>query len=239
MPSRSPQVGDAEPRLRRVARCADLPISVRAPDHQIRRQGTARRQCGGRTAVGATVTMRHSPRRQRLLRTSSARSADQRPDGAPSAAGLGRTQSRHGTRRRSSVAARPRRTAPLRRTGPLAAGRTADIRPRAIDSRCHVEAEATVFTNIAPGSADVVRPWVEALRNVGFRGFRETQGRRRQRCRRRHARSHRAAPRGGVGGRCWWRRPTVRRSGYRWRRSPRRRQPRFRCSDFANMRVGR
>src|SRR3954469_11930936 len=26
--------------------------------------------------------------------------------------------------------------------------------------------EATVFTNIAPGSADVVRPWVEALRNV-------------------------------------------------------------------------
>src|SRR4249919_2924235 len=29
------------------------------------------------------------------------------------------------------------------------------------------EPEATVFTNIAPGSADVVRPWVEALRNVG------------------------------------------------------------------------
>jgi putative heme uptake system protein len=31
--------------------------------------------------------------------------------------------------------------------------------------------EATVFTNIAPGSADVVRPWVEALRNVGFAVF--------------------------------------------------------------------
>jgi uncharacterized protein len=29
-----------------------------------------------------------------------------------------------------------------------------------------VEPEATVFTNIAPGSADVVRPWVDALRNV-------------------------------------------------------------------------
>jgi putative heme uptake system protein len=28
-----------------------------------------------------------------------------------------------------------------------------------------------VFTNIAPGSADVVRPWVEALRNVGFAVF--------------------------------------------------------------------
>ena len=34
-----------------------------------------------------------------------------------------------------------------------------------------VEPEATVFTNIAPGSADNVRPWVEALRNVGFAVF--------------------------------------------------------------------
>lgn len=34
-----------------------------------------------------------------------------------------------------------------------------------------VEPEATVFTNIAPGSADTVRPWVEALRNVGFAVF--------------------------------------------------------------------
>jgi uncharacterized protein len=34
-----------------------------------------------------------------------------------------------------------------------------------------VEPEATVFTNIAAGSADVVRPWVEALRNVGFAVF--------------------------------------------------------------------
>ena len=33
------------------------------------------------------------------------------------------------------------------------------------------EPEATVFTNIAPGSAEVVRPWVEALRNVGFAVF--------------------------------------------------------------------
>lgn len=31
--------------------------------------------------------------------------------------------------------------------------------------------EATVFTNIAPGSADLVRPWVDALRNVGFAVF--------------------------------------------------------------------
>nr|WP_238158877.1 NYN domain-containing protein [Mycobacterium sp. MFM001] len=33
------------------------------------------------------------------------------------------------------------------------------------------EPEATVFTNIAPGSAEVVRPWVDALRNVGFAVF--------------------------------------------------------------------
>ncbi len=34
-----------------------------------------------------------------------------------------------------------------------------------------VEPEATVFTNIASGNADVVRPWVDALRNVGFAVF--------------------------------------------------------------------
>ena len=34
-----------------------------------------------------------------------------------------------------------------------------------------VEPEATVFTNVTPGSADAVRPWVEALRNVGFAVF--------------------------------------------------------------------
>jgi uncharacterized protein len=32
-------------------------------------------------------------------------------------------------------------------------------------------AEATVFSNVAPGSTEVVRPWVEALRNVGFAVF--------------------------------------------------------------------
>ncbi len=49
----------------------------------------------------------------------------------------------------------------LTRTAELAAGH-----PDAA-----VEPEATVFTNIAPGSAEVVRPWVEALRNVGFAVF--------------------------------------------------------------------
>lgn len=34
-----------------------------------------------------------------------------------------------------------------------------------------VEPEATVFTNVIPGSAESIRPWVEALRNVGFSVF--------------------------------------------------------------------
>ncbi|MFT3898641.1 MAG: NYN domain-containing protein [Gordonia sp. (in: high G+C Gram-positive bacteria)] len=34
-----------------------------------------------------------------------------------------------------------------------------------------IEPEATVFTNVSPGSADVVRPWVDALRNVGYAVF--------------------------------------------------------------------
>jgi len=34
-----------------------------------------------------------------------------------------------------------------------------------------LEPEATVFANIASGNADVVLPWVEALRNVGFAVF--------------------------------------------------------------------
>jgi putative heme uptake system protein len=53
----------------------------------------------------------------------------------------------------------------LARAAELAALRTPEER------QISLEPEATVFTNIAPGSADVVRPWVEALRNVGFAVF--------------------------------------------------------------------
>jgi uncharacterized protein len=49
----------------------------------------------------------------------------------------------------------------LARTAEIAAARPGES----------IEPEATVFTNIAPGSADVVRPWVDALRNVGFAVF--------------------------------------------------------------------
>ena len=53
-------------------------------------------------------------------------------------------------------------------------GRTAELSGRTQadgGAVATLEPEATVFTNIAPGSADVVRPWVEALRNVGFAVF--------------------------------------------------------------------
>ncbi len=48
-------------------------------------------------------------------------------------------------------------------------GRTAEV--SADHDGVAVEPEATVFTNIAAGSADVVRPWVDALRNAGFAVF--------------------------------------------------------------------
>ena len=47
--------------------------------------------------------------------------------------------------------------------------RTAEVAANQED--VSAEPEATVFTNIAPGSAEVVRPWVDALRNVGFAVF--------------------------------------------------------------------
>ena len=54
----------------------------------------------------------------------------------------------------------------LGRTAEMAAGACA-----AGNWEVSVEPEAAVFTNIAPGTAEVVRPWVEALRNVGFAVF--------------------------------------------------------------------
>src|SRR5690606_6369381 len=34
-----------------------------------------------------------------------------------------------------------------------------------------VEPEATVFTNVVPGGGETVKPWVDALRNVGYAVF--------------------------------------------------------------------
>ena len=89
------------------------------------------------------------------------------------AAGVGRAEPRHGPGLDPRRAAHRRAPAPVRRAGPLAARPHRRTVGAADDGGSDVtlEPEATVFTNIAPGSADVVRPWVEALRNVGFAVF--------------------------------------------------------------------
>jgi putative heme uptake system protein len=67
--------------------------------------------------------------------------------------------------RRPTATERPRFDA----LGRWLLGRTAEVSTSQDD--ISAEPEATVFTNIAAGSADVVRPWVDALRNVGFAVF--------------------------------------------------------------------
>jgi len=67
--------------------------------------------------------------------------------------------------RRPTATERPRFDA----LGRWLLGRTAEV--SAVHDDISTEPEATVFTNIAAGSADVVRPWVDALRNVGFAVF--------------------------------------------------------------------
>jgi len=67
--------------------------------------------------------------------------------------------------RRPTATERPRFDA----LGRWLLARTAEVSANHDD--ISAEPEATVFTNIAAGSADVVRPWVDALRNVGFAVF--------------------------------------------------------------------
>jgi putative heme uptake system protein len=67
--------------------------------------------------------------------------------------------------RRPTATERPRFDA----LGRWLLARTAEVAVNRND--VSAEPEATVFTNIAAGSADVVRPWVDALRNVGFAVF--------------------------------------------------------------------
>lgn len=114
-------------------------------------------------------------------------------------------------------------------------GRTADLSAGREDVT--LEPEATVFTNIAPGSADVVRPWVEALRNVGFAVFAKPKIDEDSDVDS-DMLDHIALRRREGWPPCWSPRRTVRRSGCRWKRSPVRGSP-CRCSDFANMRAGR
>ena len=177
------EVGDAEPRLRRVdrnRRAADLGAATR---HQVRNEGPARRQRRRRIALGEAdghePHRRHSSESGRYAARVVAAAppsgcisicADRAAERPRRAAGVGRAEPGHGPGIDPRRPADRRTPAPVRCAGPLAA---VPHRRTVRGSRPDVtlEPEATVFTNIAPGSADVVRPWVEALRNVGFAVF--------------------------------------------------------------------
>ncbi len=173
------EVGDAEPLLRRVEhRSASADIG-RAPGHQVRAQSA----CAAPTSPswsgrnGHECDRRHAgrdPRRQRPDPRRSPRPRSLRPRGGCCSSGTPPTWTWDWAR--SSAAARPPRTVPGSTRWAAGCWATPPIwRPLAgdagDDTDVSLEPEATVFTNIAPGSADVVRPWVEALRNVGFAVF--------------------------------------------------------------------
>ncbi len=161
------EVGDAEPRLR-ASRPADATADLGGTtDHQVRGEGARRRQRGRRTGLGEAPCACMSMTADEPTRRDAAAGARHVTrvllvwDAPNLDMGLGSILGG-----RPTAAHRPRFDALgrwlLARTAELSAGQRPDV---------SVEPEATVFTNIAPGSADVVRPWVEALRNVGFAVF--------------------------------------------------------------------
>ena len=105
------------------------------------------------------------------VRRSRSAGADFAPPIAARPAGVGRAQPRHGAGLHPGPTADGAGAPAFRRARPLAAGAHGRRLGRPEPGGRRVEPEATVFTNIAPGSADVVRPWVDALRNVGFAVF--------------------------------------------------------------------
>ena len=83
---------------------------------------------------------------------------------------MGRAQPRHGAWLDLGPAPYGAGTPPFDALGRWLLARTAEI-AAGRQQMSAAKPEATVFTNIAPGNADVVRPWVDALRNVGFAVF--------------------------------------------------------------------
>ena len=156
-------VGDGQPRLRRAQPgVGHIPDLGAAADHEVRVQGAACRKRRRRAALGEAMSLTDeipvttaadaevAPAPARVLLVWDAPNLD-----------MGLVDPRRPAHRRLP--------APLRRAWALVA--VADGRAGHRPHRRVAGAEATVFTNIAPGSADVVRPWVEALRNVGFAVF--------------------------------------------------------------------
>ena len=114
----------------------------------------------------------------------------------------------------------------LSRTAELSTSGTATLEP-----------EATVFTNIAPGSADVVRPWVEALRNVGFAVFAKPKVDEDSDVDAECSTTSTSATVTAASPVSWSRPPTVRRSRGRWRPSQQPEYP-FRYWDSGSTQAG-
>ena len=164
------EVGDAEPRLRRVA-ARRLPMSVAATRHEVRGQSPARGQPRRRTALGEMLTMSLTEDIQHIGEVSPPRTTRWPPPTRPAGCcWSGTLPTWTWAWARSSAAAPPPRTGPASTRWAVGCCRARPNCRRRVRTLT-LEPEATVFTNIAPGSADVVRPWVEALRNVGFAVF--------------------------------------------------------------------
>ena len=132
-----------------------------AADHQVRDEGARRGQRGRGTALGEAAGMSIT---EEIIE------APQLAPGTPGSCWSGTHPTSTWVSGPSSAAGRPPRT------GPDSTRSAAGCWPAPRNcppgrTSVSLEPEATVFTNIAPGSADVVRPWVEALRNVGFAVF--------------------------------------------------------------------
>ena len=166
------ECGDAEPRLRRVTADEGCPSRWRGRSPSTRRrratQAARSRNCSGRSC---DERLREEPRTAREHHRRNRRGAAAwRPERIASC-----WSGTHPTSTWASApswaAGRPPRTAPDSTRSAAGCWPAPRSWPPARRGRVALEPEATVFTNIAPGSADVVRPWVEALRNVGFAVF--------------------------------------------------------------------
>ena len=166
------EVGDAEPLLRRLAPDPTrLPISASRPvtkyEAKARHAGSAVTEfLWERCSMSVTEDIEQLEPHSRDACAADTRAAARAP-------GVGRPESRHGPRLDPRWQADRCAPAPLRRARPLAAGphRRTVRRPRRRESAGHARAGGHGLHQHRAGSADVVRPWVEALRNVGFAVF--------------------------------------------------------------------
>ena len=231
------EVGDAEPRLRRVTRnrsAADLGAPT---GHEVRDQGPSCGQRRRRIALGeATMSLTEDIRQADEVRHRAAGASG--PDGGHRAGpvGVGRTQPGHGPRFDPRRPADRRASAPVRRVGPVAAGP---------DRRTVRRTSPTSRLSRRPPSSRTSRRaapmWsAHGWRHCATSASRSSRNRRSTTTVTSTSTCSTTSPFGAARAwpACWWPRPTGRHSGNRWRRSPATASP-SRCSAFANMPAGR